>query len=65
VTEVVAQVQFGGAQAKVNQGGQFQLSVGSAHFRRRIVHGVGDDHAAAVVPADQGDQMLWMIAHPK
>jgi hypothetical protein len=29
------------------------------------VVGVGDDHAAAAVPASQGNQMLWMITDPK
>jgi len=65
VTEVVAQVEFGGAQAQVSQRGQLQLYAGAAHLGRRAVHGVGDDHAATAVPAGQGDQMLGMIAHPK
>jgi hypothetical protein len=64
VTEVAAQVELGGGQAKVSEVGQLQLDPGAADLWRRIVHGVGNDHAAGVITR-KGGQMLWMIAHPK
>jgi hypothetical protein len=50
LTEVTAQIEFGGAHAKVSQRGQLPLDPGAADLWRRIVHGVGDDHTAAAVP---------------
>src|SRR6267142_2379087 len=61
LSEVVAQVELDGVEAKVSQRGELQLDASAAHIWRRIIHGVGDDHHAAAVLTDQGDQMFWMI----
>jgi len=65
IVEVAAEIQLGSVESQLSQRGQLMLNTAATYVARRIIPGVRDDRSAAVAPADEGRQVLRMIAHPK
>ena len=65
IAEILAQVQFGRVDSQFSQGGRLTLDAHAAHVLRSVVQRVGDHDRAAAVTAQQGREVLRMIAHPE